>query len=87
MVKGRYNFTMTDRSNERLDTLVKESVKYLGRVLTRSELIELLIDKAFLSKKEQLKERLMELEKEKSKLSEELEKYLIREKELMAGEF
>jgi hypothetical protein len=81
MTKDRYNFTLTERANERLNTLVKESYKYVGRVLNRSEIMELLIDKSFLSKKEQMVERLTNLEKEKAKLCQELDAFITKEKE------
>jgi hypothetical protein len=81
MTKDRYNFTLTERANERLNTLVKESYKYVGRVLNRSEIMELLIDKSFLSKKEQMIERLTNLEKEKAKLCQELDAFITKEKE------
>jgi hypothetical protein len=84
MVKDRYNFTLTEKANERLNTLVRESYKYVGRPLNRSEIIELLIDKSFLSKKEQMIERLTNLEKEKAKLCEELDAFITRQKEEVA---
>jgi adenylate kinase family enzyme len=81
MAKDRYNFTLTEKANERLNILVKESYKYVGRPLNRSEIIEILIDRSFLDKKEQMRERLMELEKEKAKLCEEIDAYIVKEKQ------
>ena len=54
MAKQRFNFTMEPSVKRRLNQLSKESYRYVGRSLSQSEVIEFLINKAFVDKKELL---------------------------------
>ena len=69
--KKRYNFTLTCRAKSRLEEMSNKSTYFLGRHTSMSEIIEILIDRAFIDRKELIEKQITELELKLSSLNEE----------------
>lgn len=87
MVKKRHNFTLEDSAKRRLKQLSDESFRYVGRKLSQSEVIEYLVNKAFVDKRELLEKQYNKLKIELESIEAEMMACKIREKKVTNPEW
>lgn len=75
-MKEKRTFTLNTDTVAKLNTLSQKSVQYLGRHTSMSEIVDILVRKAFLDKKQQLVKRLNDLDKERDLIVAELEEVI-----------
>jgi len=85
MVKIRKTYSLEPKVVRKIQKLSDESYRLTGRHLCNTEIIELLVNKAFVDKKQELAKRLYELDRQREGLVSEIES--IQEKEVKVSEW
>lgn len=88
ITKKRYCFTLSEKTMSRIEEIVKGKNNLITRQVSKSELIELLIDRLFFDKQKSLHNEYLEILRQKEQLekkaymiAEELDEYLKKKRE------
>ena len=85
MTKVKKTYTLEPAVVRKIEKLSNESYRLTGRHLSKSEVIEHVINKAFIDKKQELAKRLIDLDRQREAIVMEIEN--IQEKEVSAQEW
>lgn len=80
--KKRCNFLISKRAKNRLQEISDNSVKYFGRSISMSQIIEYFIDRAFLDKKNILSKEITNLRQQLISMEAEWEALNLKEKKV-----